>query len=73
MMQPMEYEVRNKQVEEMLRDLGHKLKDAMPPGCGFSLLIFGFSPDNELFYLSSAQLKDMIRTMREFVAKFGEN
>ena len=70
---PMRYEVRNEKIEELLRDLCHKLKDAMPPGYGFSLLIFGFTPSNELFYLSSAQREDMIRTMQEFIAKFREN
>jgi len=70
---PMRYEVRNEQVEQLLKDLGHFLKDAMPPGYGFSLLIFGFTPNNELFYLSSAQREDMIRTMQEFIAKFREN
>ena len=69
----MHYEVRNEQIEQLLRDLGHFLKDAMPPGYGFSLLIFGFSPNNQLFYLSSAQREDMIRTMQEFIAKFREN
>jgi hypothetical protein len=70
---PMKYEVRNEKVEELLRDLGRKLKDAMPPGYGFSLLMFGFSPNNELFYVSSAQREDMIRTMQEFIQKFREH
>jgi hypothetical protein len=48
-------------------------KDAMPPGYGFSLLMFGFSPNNELFYVSSAQREDMIRTMQEFIQKFREH
>ena len=69
----MHYEVRNEQIEQLLRDLGHFLKDAMPPGYGFSLLIFGFSPSQEMFYLSSAQREDMIRTRQEFIAKFREN
>ena len=73
MSQPMRYEVRNEEIEQLLRLMGRKLKDQMPPGYGFSLMIFGFSPGNELFYVSSAQREDMIRTMQEFIAKFREN
>lgn len=73
MSQPMRYEVRNAEIEELLRLIGRKLKNQMPSGYGFSLLIFGFSPGNELFYISSAQREDMIRTMQEFIAKFREN
>ena len=73
MSEPMRYEVRNEQIEQLLKDLGLFLKSSMPPGYGFSLLIFGFTPGNELFYLSSAQREDMIRTMQEFIAKFREN
>jgi len=69
----MRYEVRNEQIEDLLRSLGNILKGSIPPGYGFTLLIFGFSPNNELFYLSSAQREDMIRTMQEFIAKFREN
>ena len=66
-------EVRDEKIEELLRDMGRKMKATMPPGYGFSLLIFGFHPRNDLFYISSAQREDMIRTMQEFIAKFREN
>lgn len=70
---PMRYEVENEKIQKLLLELGRKIKDGMPEGYGFTLLIFGFSPNDELFYLSSAQRQDMVRTMREFIQKFGEN
>ncbi len=73
MIAPMQYEVENERIRELLLALGRRIKAEMPAGYGFSLLIFGYSPNNELFYLSSAQREDMIRTMQEFIQKFREN
>ena len=56
----------------MLRGLAHNLAAKMPEGYGFTLLIFGFQTQ-DLFYISSGQRQDIIRTMREFIAKFEEN
>jgi hypothetical protein len=70
--EPMRYEVRNEEVEKVLKTLGDILKDVMPPGYGFTLLIFQFNGP-ELFYISGANRADMIKTMREFIAKFEEN
>jgi hypothetical protein len=64
------YEVRNAEVEKLLQSIGRTVKGALPPGYGFTLLLFGYTPNNELFYVSSAQRQDMINTMREFIAKF---
>ena len=72
MSEPMRYEIQNEQIQDLLLVLGNNLKARMPPGYGFSLLIFGYE-NHELFYLSSAQREDMIRTMQEFIAKFREN
>jgi len=36
---PFKMEVRNPEVEKTLSDIGHMLKEAMPPGYGFALHI----------------------------------
>jgi GGDEF domain-containing protein len=69
----MKFEVRDLQAEEVLKKFGQVLRDVMPPGYGFSLLIFTFGPDGNLFYTSNANREDMIRIMQEFIAKFREN
>ena len=71
MSEPMQYEVRDEKLEELLRQMGRKMKELMPPGYGFSLLIFGFHPRNDLFYISSAQREDMIRTIFLYLLKKG--
>lgn len=70
---PMRFEVRNERAEKVLRDMGQSLREAMPQGYGFSLLIFSYGEGGDLFYTSSAQREDMIRTMQEFIEKFREN
>ena len=72
-MEEVSYEIRDERIEQLLRDLGQRLKKDMPEGYGFTLLIFGFEPRNDLFYISSARRADMIATMREFIRKHEEN
>lgn len=72
-MPDMRFEVRNEEAEKMLKEIGHLLKAACPKGYGFSLLVFSFGEGGNMFYSSNAQREDMIRAMREFIAKFREN
>jgi len=72
----MTFEVRNAVVEEKLREIGRMLKDSMPPGFGFTVLIFSFNEGGGLgsmFYLSSAERDTMIAAMREFIQKHEHN
>lgn len=70
---PFRLEVRNERAEKMLNDLGSFLRSAMPPGWGFSLMIFSFGEDGSMFYTSNARREDMIRAMQEFIQKHREN
>jgi hypothetical protein len=67
-----QYEVRDERAEKMLNEIGKMLREACPPGFGFSLLVFTFGP-GAMFYTSNAQREDMIRAMQEFITKFREN
>jgi hypothetical protein len=64
----MPFEVRNKEIEELLRDLGRQIKQLMPEGFGFTLLIYTYDK-GALFYLSSAEREDMIESMKEFIRR----
>lgn len=68
----MAFEVRNAEVEEKLRDMGHTLKGQMPEGFGFTLMIFSYQPGS-MFYISSAERDTMIEAMREFIRKHEHN
>jgi hypothetical protein len=76
-----DYEVRHAEAEKMLNKIGQSLREACPPGFGFSLLIFSWAggydekghPLGSMFYTSNAERKTMIEAMREFIRKFEEN
>lgn len=67
-MQDPRYEVENPRIKELVLSIGQILAQSMPPGFGFTLFIFGFKTQ-DLFYVSSANREDMIRTLKEFIAK----
>jgi len=69
-----DYEVVNEAIKAKLQQLGRFLKDEMPPGWGFVLLMFDYADqrvtdDSALFYLSSANRADVTKAMREFIRK----
>ncbi len=67
-----QFEVRNPEVEQRMKEIGRILKDTMPQGFGFALLIFSYEPGS-MFYLSSAERDTMIAAMREFIQKHEHN
>lgn len=69
----MKFEVRNEAAEKMLKAIGNELREACPPGFGFSLLVFSFGEGGSMFYTSNAEREGMIRAMQEFIDKFREN
>jgi hypothetical protein len=73
MADPMRFEVRHVEAEAMLKEIGQMMKASCPPGYGFSLLIFSFGPDGNMFYTSNAERESMIEAMQEFIAKFRGN
>lgn len=66
------YDVRNEIIEQLLKELGTTLATRMPEGWGFTLMLYSYGPGGDLFYISSARRDDMIRVMREFMAKQGK-
>lgn len=68
------YDVKNPEVEKMLRDIAGILAKAMPKNWGFALLMFDYTkPDSKdhgsMFYISSAERSAMIEAMKEFITK----
>ncbi len=54
---------------EWSRRIGRKMKQQLPPGVGFALLVFDFGEKGNLAYVSNADRADMLVAMREFIAK----
>jgi len=56
-------------LEEGARELAQTIQEVLPPDVGFVLLLFDFGEDGNLTYLSNAQREDMVKTLKELVAK----
>lgn len=67
------FAVRDDRAEKMLKEIGQMLREACPPGFGFSLLVFSFGDGGSMFYTSNADRESMCRAMEEFIAKFRPN
>ena len=66
------YEIRNEEMEELLRAIGKNLHNELPGGWGFGLFIFQFRGEG-FFWISDANRADMIRALREFIARESAN
>jgi hypothetical protein len=63
------YEVKDPQIESILKALAAKLARWLPKGWGFTLQIFSFGENGANFYISNAERADMLNMMREFIAR----
>lgn len=65
------YQVRNDEIKRILRSLASLINDDyLPEGWGFTLFLFDFNTDKgSIFYMSSADRKDMIKALKEFIEK----
>jgi len=57
------------QLQEVVRKIGHMIGDCMPPGVGFTLLLFRYGDQPEVQYISSAQREDMIDMLEKMVSR----
>lgn len=58
------------ELETFARGLVEALTEALPEGIGFALLLFHFGEGGNLAWISNAQREDMIRALREQLARF---
>jgi hypothetical protein len=65
------FEVHDESMKELMLELGNSLRESMPKGCGFTLFLFSYGPNGHMFYVSSANRKDMFSAIEEFLAKRG--
>lgn len=65
----MDYQVRNLEIERLLREVGRMIKKLMPKGWGFTILMFDYKKDGSMFYMSSSERTSMIEAMKEFIQK----
>lgn len=64
---PTRFEVRNEELEALLRDLGRNLKSKLPEGWAFTLLLQSIGEKDATFYISSVDREDNIKALQEFL------
>lgn len=67
--QNQKYEVRNPQVESILKKIADRIKAFLPKGWGFTLFLFSYGEEGSTFYISTAQRESMIQLLEEFLAR----
>lgn len=68
-----DFQVRNEEVEQRLKAIGDHLRNIMPAGFGFVLLIASFGEGASTFYTSNCERESVVAMMREFISKFEHN
>lgn len=62
---------REKQAQDMIREIMNEIKIRLPEGMGFTLLAyeFGDEKDRKMIYASNSNREDVILMMLEFINK----
>ena len=63
------YEVRQAEIEQLLYRFGRLFGDDLPEGWGFALFLFSYGDNGSMFYISSGQRADVIRMLKEYLAR----
>lgn len=66
-------EVRDPEVEEQMKKIGHMLREITPDGFGFIFLLASIGPGGSTFYTSSVEREGAIKLLREFLHRMELN
>lgn len=68
-MSDLNFEVRDPEVEKVLRKIGGLIGQAIPESHGFVLLVYNHGEGGNMFYISNSQREGVIEAMKEFIEK----
>jgi hypothetical protein len=62
---------RDEEAKNMMQEIAKNIESKLPEGMGFCLLAFDFGdkPLRRLNYVSNAEREDIVKTMKEWIAK----
>lgn len=62
---------REQQANSMMQEIAKDIKEKLPEGMGFALLVyeFGDAEDRRMMYISNSNREDVIKSMLEFCDK----
>lgn len=64
----MSYEIRNPQIEAMMREVAKTISAQLPEGWGFSLFLFKFFAEDS-FYISSGDREGVVHSIRQWLER----
>lgn len=64
-----EHELDRPEIKAILNATAEALRGKLPANWGFTLMLFSYGKNGEMFYISSARREDMISAMKEFIEK----
>lgn len=62
------YEIENEEIKKLMKDIAIRIKGVLPPGWGMTLFLFEYM-ESSCFYFSTAERKDMIKVLKEFIKR----
>jgi hypothetical protein len=68
-MRDQRFEVENEAVMATLNQIATSIGGSLDKGWGFTLLLFEYGADGTMFYISSAERGDVVKTVREWLEK----
>jgi hypothetical protein len=57
------------EILELMRQIGRAVRDALPEGYGFALLMFEFREGGSMHYMSNGTRPEMVKALRETADK----
>lgn len=63
------YEVKDEAKQRALRTLATLVDEEVPDGMGFAVFLFDFGSNGALFYMSSAERRDVVSLLKEWIAR----
>lgn len=64
-----EYEIDDPEIKARIKSVGHRIKDEMPDGWGFVLVMASLGEGGATFYLSSIERDSTISLMKELIER----
>lgn len=64
-----DFQIKNEEIEQLLKDIGHNIGAKLPEGWGFMLTIQSYGEKGATFYISNCERQGMIKMLKEMIHK----
>jgi hypothetical protein len=64
-----DFKIRNAQIEAVLKVLGESIREQIPEGWHFNLILADEGNEGAMFYIADIERESSIELLKEFIAK----